>query len=114
MKPRKPINKVSKKQSLVNQQLERVKRELDQDMWEAGTHYCICCGTVSALTHSHLSTSLKLKCVKANLTLMCQPCHALYENHNMNSIHKLGNYEKVLALLKFVDIAFYNKIVNKG
>lgn len=116
-KKQKPIKRVSGEQSLFNQQLSKIKIEIEQDALSNDSYFCTGCGkSYPGLDKSHI-LSLKnrkdLGLEKANITLHCRTCHLKWESGDIAIMHELLDFDKNLKYIQSVDLSYYRLLIGK-
>lgn len=100
---------VSKKQSAINRQINKVFLEVLIDF----NGECTGCGTIRNLTPSHIIRRSKrgdLEAVKENIKPHCVSCHTKWDSGNLFIMSELLDFESNMKYIFDVDKSYYERL----
>jgi len=108
---RKPINKVSSKQKLLNAALKIIRDEVFREQQSI----CYLCDTKYLLEGAHIirrTASLDLYADKNNIVGLCRRCHVVFDDGPLLEFLSLKNASALLQRMKRLDELYYNRYLD--
>jgi hypothetical protein len=110
------IKQQSNKKAKINQELHKVKNEIELEALQNGEYYCKGCGSGVECDKSHILSIKQFpeyELDKENIDLLCRLCHVDWESGDIGRMMNLHCFPRYMEYIKRKAPLKYNQIVSK-